>query len=77
MPKVSLQDVVPLGAALREPQLAEQLVDVPTRPGYPLAVVAVRTLGWRAARDLLEKLNAASPGRYTNTGQGWPLWTSL
>ena len=70
VPKVSLQDVVPLRAALREPQLAEQLVDVPTRPGYALAVVAVRTLGWRAARDLLEQLNTASPGRYTNTGQG-------
>ena len=47
VPKVSLQDVVPLRAALCEPHLAEQLVDVPTRPGYALAlaVVAVRTLG--------------------------------
>ena len=47
MPKVSLQDVVSLRAALCEPQLAEQLVDVPTRPGYALAlaVVAARTRG--------------------------------
>ena len=37
--KVSLLDVVPLRAALCEPQLAEQLVDVPTSPGYALAVV--------------------------------------
>ena len=68
--KVSLQDVVPLRAALRQPQLAEQLVEVPTHPGYALAVMAVRTLGWRAALALLEQLNTASPGRYTNTGQG-------
>ena len=69
VPKVSLQDVVPLRAALCEPQLAEQLVDVPTRPGYALAVVAARTVGWREARALLEQL-AASPGRTINTGQG-------
>ena len=67
VPMVSLQDVIPLRAALREPQLAEQLVDVPTTPGYAFAVVAVRTLGWPAARALFEQL-AASPGRDTNTG---------
>ena len=32
------------------PQTAEQLVAVPTEPGYALAVVAVQTLGWRDAR---------------------------
>ena len=69
VPEVSLQDVVPLRAALREPQLAEQLVDVPTTPGYVLAVVAVHLLGWRGARAFFEEL-AASPGRDTNTGQG-------
>ena len=68
VPEVSLQDVVPLRAALRESQLAEQLVDVPTAPGYVLAVVAVQTLGWRDARALFERL-AASPGRDTNTGR--------
>ena len=70
VPKVSLQDVVLLRAALREPQLAEQLLEVPTHPGYALAVVAVRTLGWKAALAQLEQLNTASPGRQTNTGQG-------
>ena len=69
VPMVSLQDVVPLRAALCEPQLAEQLVDVLTTPGNAFAVVAVQTLGWPAARGLFEQL-AASPGRDTNTGQG-------
>ena len=69
VPMVSRQDVVPLRAALREPQLAEHLVDVPTTPGYAFAVVAVQTLGWPGARALFEQL-AASPGRDTNTGQG-------
>ena len=46
----------------------DQLVEVPTNPGYALAVVAVQTLGWRDARALLEQLNTARPGRDTNTG---------
>ena len=59
----------PRGArtVLCAPQTAEQLVAVPTEPGYALAVVAVQTLGWREARALLEQL-AARPGRDTNTG---------
>ena len=65
---VSLQDVDPI-PVLPAPQLAEQLVDVPTTPGYAFAVVAVQTLGWPAARALFEQL-AASPGRDRNTGQG-------
>ena len=60
---------IPQRALLRVPQLAEQLVDVPTPPGYVLAVVAVQTLGWEGARAFFEEL-AASPGRDTNTGQG-------
>ena len=68
VPKITLQDGVPHRAALRKPQLAEQLVEVPTHPGYALAVVAVQTFGWRAARALLEQLNTARPGRDTNTG---------
>ena len=68
VPKITLQAGVPHRAAPRKPQLAEQLVEVPTTPGYALAVVAVQTLGWRAARALLEQLNAAGPGRDTNTG---------
>ena len=61
----------PRGArtVLGAPQMADQLVEVPTEPGYALAVVAVQTLGWREARALFEHL-AASPGRDTNTGQG-------
>ena len=33
-------------------QMADQLVEVPTTPGYAFAVVAVQTLGWPAARAL-------------------------
>ena len=33
-------DDVPMRTVVREPQLAEQLVEVPTNPGYVLAVVA-------------------------------------
>ena len=68
VPKVTLQEGVPHRAALRKPQLAEQLVEVPTHTGYALAVVVVQTLGWRAAQALLEQLNTARPGRDTNTG---------
>ena len=69
VPMIIPEDPIPQRALLRAPQLAEQLVDVPTPPGYVLAVVAVQTLGWRDARALFERL-AASPGRDTNTGQG-------
>ena len=69
VPTIIPEDPIPQRALLRAPQLAEQLVDVPTTPGYVLAVVAVQTLGWRDARALFERL-AASPGRDTNTGQG-------
>ena len=41
---------------LRVPLPVEQLVEVPTTPGYALAVVAVQPLGWRAAQALLEQL---------------------
>ena len=67
VPKITLQEGVPHRAALHKPQLAEQLVEVPTTPGYAFAVVAVQTLGWPAARALFEQL-AAGPGRDTNTG---------
>ena len=68
VPAVS-EDPIPQRALLRAPQLAEQLVDVPTPPGYVLAVVVVQTLGWEGARAFFAEL-AASPGRDTNTGQG-------
>ena len=69
VPTIILEDPIPQRALLRAPQLAEQLVEVPTTPGYVFAVVAVQTLGWREARALFEQLTA-SPGRDTNTGQG-------
>ena len=61
----------PRGArtVLCAPQLAEQLVEVPTTPGYAFALVAVQTLGWTEARALFEQLTA-NPGRGFNTGQG-------
>ena len=47
----------PRGArtVLCAPQTAEQLVAVPTEPGYALAAVAVQTLGWTEARALFEQ----------------------
>ena len=68
VPKITLKDRIPQRAVLRVPLPVEQLVEVPTPPGYVLAVVAVQTLGWREARALLEQL-AARPGRDTNTGR--------
>ena len=47
---------------VREPQLAEQLVEVPTNPGYALAVVAVQTLGWRTAAALIEQFGDTPAG---------------
>ena len=57
VPKILPGDVS-VRTVVREPQLAEQLVEVPTNPGYALAVVAVQTLGWRAAVALLEQIGA-------------------
>ena len=54
MPKLSL-DCIPQRSAVRRPQKAEQLVEVPTQPGYALAVIAVKTLGRRAAAALAEQ----------------------
>ena len=71
----------PRGArtVLCAPQMADQLVEVPTEAGYALAVVAVQTLGWRAARALLEQVHTATPGRDTNTSSSWRClrWVSL
>ena len=48
VPKISL-DRTPQRSAVRRPQKAEQLMDVPTEPGYSLAVIATKGLGWSAA----------------------------
>ena len=54
VPKIYTEDV-PMRAVLRDTQLAEQLVEVPTNPGYVFYVVAVQTLGWRTAAALIEQ----------------------
>ena len=63
VPQISHEDV-PMRAVLRDTQLAEQLVEVPTNPGYVFYVVAVQTLGWRTAAALIEQYvdNPASGG---------------
>ena len=55
VPLISL-DRVPERSATLRPQKAEQLVEVPTEPGYPLAVLAVRALGRRGATALAEQI---------------------
>ena len=69
VPKISW-DRVPQRSALRRPQKAEQLVEVPTEPGYSLAVIAVRAMGRRAALALAEQIvnNPAPQGRRRGGG---------
>ena len=55
VPMISL-DRVPQRSATRRPQKAEQLVEVPTEPGYSLAVIAVQALERRAAAALAEQI---------------------
>ena len=64
MHKISF-DRVPQCSAVRRPQKAEQLVEVPTEPGYALAVIATNALGWRAAAALAEQIvdNRVPQGR--------------
>ena len=52
--KIYTEDVS-MRTAVRDTQLAEHLVEVPTTPGYAFAVVAVQTLGWRTAAALIEQ----------------------
>ena len=68
VPKILPEDV-PMRTAVREPQLAEQLVEVPTNPGYALAVVAVQKLGWRTAAALIEQFGD-TPARGGGGGRG-------
>ena len=53
VPKILLEDV-PMRAAARDTQLAEQLVEVPTNPGYALAVVASKLCSRREIRHMLQ-----------------------
>ena len=48
-----LPDDVPRRTAVRVTQLAEQLVEVPTNPGYALAVVASKLFSRRELRGIL------------------------
>ena len=72
----------PRGArtVLCAPQMAEQLVEVPTEPGSALAVVVVQTLGWREAPALLgAACRQARAGYKYWPPRRWlrPWWTSL
>ena len=70
VPKILPEDVS-TRTVVREPQLPEQLVDVPTNPAYALAVVAVQTLGWRTAAALMEQFGGTpAPGRGGGGDQG-------
>ena len=64
-------DDIPSRSSVSEPQLAEQLVEVPTDRVYALAVIAVRTYGFEAAAAMSRRLrgDTARPGRDTNTGR--------
>ena len=62
VPKIICEDI-PTRSSVPEPQLAEQLVEVPTHPGCALAVVAVQILGWRAAAALSRSLTVPVPAR--------------
>ena len=85
VPKATLQDVVPQRAVLRVPQLAEQPVDMPVPESVILAhgrcdlgvkwcqiaTQGGRCYWWMAGtRHVQWRRFTASPGRYTNTGQG-------
>ena len=69
VPRISF-DRVPQRSAVRRPQKAEQLVEVPTEPGCALAVIATKALGWRAAAALAEQIvdNPVRQGRWGSGG---------
>ena len=83
MPKILPEDVS-MRTVVREPQLADQLVEVPTNPGYALAVVAVQTLGWRTTAALIEQFGPGRGGGGDRGGsrgsrperhrQAWAVW---
>ena len=73
VPKILLDDV-PMRAAERDTQLGEQLVEVPTNPGYALAVVASKLCSRREIRHMLQGrggggarggVQGARPGQYS------------
>ena len=70
VPKI-FSDVIPSRSSVSEPQLAEQLVEVPTDRVYLRDIIAVRLYGMDPAFALSRRLrgDTARPGRYTNTGR--------
>ena len=62
VPKILLDDV-PMRAAERDTQLGEQLVEVPTDPGYALAVVASKLCSRRELRQIIAGLQGGGGTR--------------
>ena len=61
VPKILLDDV-PMRAAVRDTQLGEQLVEVPTDPGYALAVVASKLCSRQELRQIIAGLQGRGGG---------------
>ena len=61
VPKILLDDV-PMRAAELDTQLGEQLVEVPTDPGYALAVVASKLCSRRELRQIIAGLQGGGRG---------------
>ena len=68
VPKIFPEDI-PMRNSLRDTQLAEQLVDVPTNPGYALAVVAFLCLRV-GGREGEERSSRFSPSTEFSSGCG-------
>ena len=61
VPKTSL-DRIPQRSTVRRMQMAEQLVEVPTEPGYALAVVASKVFSRRELRGILSGQGSTASG---------------
>ena len=61
VPKILPDDVL-ARTAVRDTQLAEQLVEVPTEPGYALAVIASKVFSKRELRGFLSGQGSTASG---------------
>ena len=61
VPKILLDDV-PMRAAVRDTQLGEQLVEVPTEPVYVAMVLALKVYSRREIRRILSGQGSTTPG---------------
>ena len=61
VPKILLDDV-PMRAAVRDTQLGEQLVEVPTEPGYALSVIASKFFSRLEIRGFLSGQGSTASG---------------